>query len=159
MNGATCEFDVDNIMNFTCVCVYPWTGIFCGEELPTGCDQDLCVNGATCEFDAANRDDFTCTCMDGWTGEFCEQDIDYCASNPCPTFPINQTCRDNGGMPGYECLCPSGKPATDSGECNLYPELANFLIDNYDQKNVYLGFIFDKLTGADLKEVCIYKQQ
>ena len=78
MQGANCEFDVDE------------------------CEPEPCLNGGQC-LDLIN--DFRCVCPHGTTGERCETNDNDCAAAD-DLCHHGGTCVDGVGT--YSCQCPPG---------------------------------------------------
>ena len=72
------------------------------EDIPRCLDNLQCLNEGTCLVDLS-----ICCCPDGYEGERCGENVDECASNPCPE---GSTCFDD--IASYICICADGKKQT-----------------------------------------------
>ena len=85
-NGGTCIINV-TALAFECICVFPFTGIFCETAL------NYCVHGNLLQ-------DASCNCSMNYYGKHC-QHYSACLSNPCLN---GGTCHDTDNN-GFTCVC------------------------------------------------------
>ena len=95
LNAGTC---MEMINNFTCICIHPLTGRFCGYDPIDECDSDPCINGSCTNL----INSYNCTCDEGFTDDDCSTNIDECNPNPCMN---NGRCVDS--INDFTCNCVS----------------------------------------------------
>uniref|UniRef100_A0A1I8G0V6 Delta-like protein n=1 Tax=Macrostomum lignano TaxID=282301 RepID=A0A1I8G0V6_9PLAT len=108
-NGGICWPGAVTSSTPPCLCVEPYTGIYCTARInycTTAKDgstlsSSRCLNGGTCSNTNASPW-YHCSCVPGYTGTDCEINIDDCASKPC----ANGLCSDL--VNAYSCSCFTG---------------------------------------------------
>jgi protein crumbs len=122
-DGPTCEVNIDECVNHTCVngrcvdginrytcaCDKGWAGDYCQQDLDE-CAEEPCQHGGVCQ-QTERPGDYTCTCTQEYKGKNCEEvKIKTCRERPC----LNEgTCIDVVAVSPesserYRCDCPQG---------------------------------------------------
>ncbi|KAM9487074.1 protein HEG [Clarias gariepinus] len=73
------------------------------------CKPQMCGNGGKCVLMSVG---YRCECLPGWRGENCREDVDECASNPCPQ---KSKCVNTRGS--FSCYCDFGYDMQDGRSC------------------------------------------
>ncbi|KAF5885786.1 protein HEG 1, partial [Clarias magur] len=73
------------------------------------CKPQMCANGGKCVLMLGGS---RCECLPGWSGENCTEDVDECASYPCPQ---KSKCVNTRGS--FSCYCDFGYDMQDGRSC------------------------------------------
>jgi hypothetical protein len=91
---------MDEVNNFTCLCLPGYTGRYCDVNIDD-CVDVVCQNGGSC-MDEVNN--FTCLCLPGYEGRHCQVQPNPCFPSPCL---FGGQCSLN--VSGFYCTCPIGR--------------------------------------------------